>query len=674
MSFFLIAVNGGRVTEKKSNGLFDCTSDSSNAAQHWTVETDPSNDNIVAFQNASNGQYLRAFVGTAAGKVDTGDKQWWTMEPGHAPGSCWLKCNDYPDAYLCNSYANHVDNNKVYMWPKQLNWTHSMLWYFRDAKALGWKPQAASSSAATGASTDGETADELKEREAVVAEMEEKLKDVEQREADAKKREAELAEKEARVRDLEQKEAALKKKEQDLSASEAAQKQEADQLAAQKKELVDQHQKDSSGHSNFGDTDAKQAELQKKLEELKAAEKALAAKEAAMQKREQQNSNKEDELKKQEAELARRQAASQSSPSQPSPARSAGDDSAAKEAAMKRREQQNSAKETELKKREAELARKQAALEATPQPSPAQAKAGASEADLLKAENENLKLQLRLKDLERQLEEARRASSGTKATAAPSVGDNDGNAGQMAKLKEENARLKNLIAQQVKQKKDGQQQQTPSSKPSSGGAPMVNGAHSGPYPQAPNAAGPSVNGGSAREVPSASGHAAPVNGKPSGSGSAGGRPATAANGPSGTATKDFGRSGTGPQANTPKQRTQQPQGPPSAANGVRGSPNGVKPNSSPAPSKEAVSKPGKAGATGKQPPTSSPNKQDQTSKNALAAASKPRDPATKPVSSVAEDDEDVIRFSCGHVAYPPPRKLRKKMVGVLYEQGGKHGA
>jgi len=31
-----------------------------------------------------------------------------------------IKCNDYPDAYLCNANGSYVNNNKVYAWPKQV--------------------------------------------------------------------------------------------------------------------------------------------------------------------------------------------------------------------------------------------------------------------------------------------------------------------------------------------------------------------------------------------------------------------------------------------------------------------------------------------------------------------------------------------------------------------------
>lgn len=31
-----------------------------------------------------------------------------------------IKCNAFPDAYLCNANGSYADNNQVYMWPKQV--------------------------------------------------------------------------------------------------------------------------------------------------------------------------------------------------------------------------------------------------------------------------------------------------------------------------------------------------------------------------------------------------------------------------------------------------------------------------------------------------------------------------------------------------------------------------
>lgn len=87
-AFYIVTVSGGTVVDKQSNGVFDRNAEEESSSQHWTVEYGDS-PTQVAFQNASNGGWLRAFTGAAYGKVDCGEKQWWTLEKGPSPGSCW---------------------------------------------------------------------------------------------------------------------------------------------------------------------------------------------------------------------------------------------------------------------------------------------------------------------------------------------------------------------------------------------------------------------------------------------------------------------------------------------------------------------------------------------------------------------------------------------------------
>jgi len=88
-AFYIITVSGGTVVEKSTSGLLDKDA-SGDKAQHWTLEYDGDSETKVAFQNASNGQYLNCTSGAAYGKIDTsGTKQWWTLEKGKSPGSYW---------------------------------------------------------------------------------------------------------------------------------------------------------------------------------------------------------------------------------------------------------------------------------------------------------------------------------------------------------------------------------------------------------------------------------------------------------------------------------------------------------------------------------------------------------------------------------------------------------
>lgn len=671
-SYFLIAINGGKVVEKTSKGILNNSADASNGAQRWTIEADAANNRKVAFKNVFNGQYLRAVTGAASGKVDTGsDKQWWTMEPGHAPGSVWLKCEDFRDAYLCNSWANHKDNNVVYSWPKQMNWVHSLLWYIRDAGELaeGFVPGSASAAAAGPSKLEVEDLKkreaEMKERQAALEAKEQKVKDLEQREAavkkgeedlevekaaqkkqadgastekaeELKKREAEVVAKEQKLKDLEQREAAMKEAEQEAEAQKAAQQKQADQLTAKEKEIAE---KQSSRPGRDGeDTSGQQAELQKKVDELRKAEQDLAAKEAAMAKREQQSATKENELKEREAELARQKA--------------------------------------------------------NPQPP------GASVKELLQAENDNLKLQLKVKDLEKQLEEAKRPSKVTPPKIAANGQDRD----HLAKLRDENARLKNLIAQQVRQKdkdKAGLTSDRPTSQtPNSANGTSVPSKATNPVRKENTSAasktttGPTKANTSAARGSASKALAPTINGAPKLR-----QPSTAAQTKGAPSPPDSAR---GTQHPSAAARADDSLPPPNgdAAELDRLQKQNARLQASNDKSRTTGAKP-KAPSTSKQPSElerlraenaalmqeqqdlakgvkfvngtkGGPGRgdDDTPSKAALSNASDPQAPCGHKGHEVTEEYNDGYKFDCGHYAHLPPRKLNKRMVGYLYEREG----
>jgi len=77
------------VLSKKPGGIVNCDAVNSDT-QRWRVEYETDGENRVAFKNVSDGKWLRATGGAAYGFVDTSDeKQWWVMEEGTSPGSCW---------------------------------------------------------------------------------------------------------------------------------------------------------------------------------------------------------------------------------------------------------------------------------------------------------------------------------------------------------------------------------------------------------------------------------------------------------------------------------------------------------------------------------------------------------------------------------------------------------
>ncbi|KAI7577214.1 hypothetical protein D0869_06985 [Hortaea werneckii] len=321
----IIAVNGGRVCEKKANGVLNTAADTGNKAQQWIIEPDPGDRSKMAFKNLGNNQYLRAMTGAHYGKVDTGQKQLWSLEPGHAPGSSWIKCLDYKDAYLCNSYGNHTINNTVWTWSRtgqESAYTHTMLWYLRDAEDTDFNPVAtAAANAETNASAAVDPAKaekELKKREAALqAEKEARLKELEETEASLKKRKEAIAAKEAKLKELDEreaavkakeaklqqlqkKEAALKKLEQDIQAQEAAQKKQAEQLAEREKQTTG-----TQASPDAANAKRMQAELQKQMDALQEREKKLAAQEAATAKQQEQIASRERELERKDSDKPR---------------------------------------------------------------------------------------------------------------------------------------------------------------------------------------------------------------------------------------------------------------------------------------------------------------------------------------------------------------------------------
>jgi hypothetical protein len=81
------------VLSKKGDEVLNCEAVNSET-QRWRVEYDDDHagggENRVAFMNVSDGKWLRATGGAAFGYVDTSEeKQWWVLEEGTSPGSCW---------------------------------------------------------------------------------------------------------------------------------------------------------------------------------------------------------------------------------------------------------------------------------------------------------------------------------------------------------------------------------------------------------------------------------------------------------------------------------------------------------------------------------------------------------------------------------------------------------
>lgn len=87
-AYYIVAVSGGTVLSTSPNGIVNKDAVNSDT-QRWRVEYGDQ-ENRVALMNVSDGKWLRAQTGAAYGQVNTSDeKQWWVIEEGSSPGSCW---------------------------------------------------------------------------------------------------------------------------------------------------------------------------------------------------------------------------------------------------------------------------------------------------------------------------------------------------------------------------------------------------------------------------------------------------------------------------------------------------------------------------------------------------------------------------------------------------------
>ncbi|EME39060.1 hypothetical protein DOTSEDRAFT_75678 [Dothistroma septosporum NZE10] len=275
-SYFLVPASGGLCIQPQNNSVYTANVEGKEA-QQWVVEK--GEGDRIAFRNAAGKQYLRAKGGHNSAQVVLGARQWWKLEGSKTPSAFWIKNEDFPKAYLCNSYGRITPKNLIYMWAPEPYWTQTMLWYVRDVES--WKTNNGSSPefALTGGSLEAASARTLQAKETELLQwqqrtearqksqdtMEESLKE------QIKDRQQQL---DAQAKDLEEKEKALQKREGDLLEREG------------------QSQKDSKSASkvaegNSEDHDTRLSQLRQQLATLQAALRESQTKEREATEREQ---------------------------------------------------------------------------------------------------------------------------------------------------------------------------------------------------------------------------------------------------------------------------------------------------------------------------------------------------------------------------------------------------
>ncbi|KAI4675073.1 uncharacterized protein J4E88_007977 [Alternaria novae-zelandiae] len=122
LTIYIIAINGGHVVEADNAGKEIKTQKATvSKSQQWVVEwKGAGKSDEFALRNVATDAYLGAPKGVSGTYCTTNAKQFWRAEPGHAPGSFWLKSLEFDDACLCNSGAKTTANSIVYMWKKDV--------------------------------------------------------------------------------------------------------------------------------------------------------------------------------------------------------------------------------------------------------------------------------------------------------------------------------------------------------------------------------------------------------------------------------------------------------------------------------------------------------------------------------------------------------------------------
>ncbi|GAB7327356.1 hypothetical protein MBLNU13_g11229t1 [Cladosporium sp. NU13] len=288
-TFYLASVSNGHVLAHQENsrpsGVVVENKGDRSDEQKWTVEYGDEPDTI-ALKCAANDKYLHCFEGKSWGKVGTGEKQWWKIsnDDVSAPGACRIGPVDFPDVYLNHHSGNTVRRGaagaKVHMYKWEQNNERHTSWYFVDTSA-SFKPAASASSYSSASKADfNSKLKALEDREAALAhkdgqrssEWEKKMKEVQERQHVLAQEEKDRAESyEKKLQEIHSREAELAKKEESESPE------------------SDSRENDPGVNSNETQAEEvkeaereREADIQRKLDDLKSTEQKIAADRASL--------------------------------------------------------------------------------------------------------------------------------------------------------------------------------------------------------------------------------------------------------------------------------------------------------------------------------------------------------------------------------------------------------
>jgi flagellar biosynthesis GTPase FlhF len=255
-AFYITSVSNGLVLAHqpsgKPSGVAVENKGDGGDREKWTIEAGDQ-PNVIALKNVSSGEYLHANGGTNWSTVGTGAKQWWKTSNDNvtAPGACGLSPVEYPNVFLNHFQGKPArqfkDQIKVHMWKWESSYPYWFSWYFLDADVT-CNPLASSTAEGSTSSAD----------------VEAKLKALEERESALAKKETDLsAEHDEKTKALEERDHALQQKDTDRSA-------EWDEKMKTLKERE---------ASSAQEEEERTASYDKKLKELQDREAALAKRE-----------------------------------------------------------------------------------------------------------------------------------------------------------------------------------------------------------------------------------------------------------------------------------------------------------------------------------------------------------------------------------------------------------
>ncbi|KAM0713459.1 hypothetical protein Q7P37_010421 [Cladosporium fusiforme] len=364
-TFYISSVSNGHVLAHKADGrpsgVVAENKGDRGQEQNWTIEYGDE-PNTIALKNAASGTYLHCQEPKSFGKVGTGDKQWWKISDDDVspPGACRLCPVNNPDVFLNHHSGNHVRRGatgaKVHMYKWEPHNERHTAWYFADTNG-SFNP-AASTSSSGGAS---------------VADFDAKLKALEEREAALTKKDSDrsagwdqkMKEVQDRQESIAQEEkdraASYEKKLKDLQAREAELSKKQEQQAKSSKDVAG-NQKDS----NKDDQTKKEADLQRKLDDLKTTEQKVAADRAAVDKAKSDLVAKEKELQQRQKKISDQQSSVKQDAKLKEPTQAAPNGTADSELAKKQRD--NAKLEQRLSRLEDQLAQMSGSAGEKPQP------------------------------------------------------------------------------------------------------------------------------------------------------------------------------------------------------------------------------------------------------------------------------------------------------------------